>query len=381
MAATLTRHRGLDRRGICARDKKMNERYRHDDLIAAAAGLYRSAGLDGEIARVVAEILVEADLLGYTTHGLQFMPAYLAQLEGGKWTTSGAPEIVADNGAALRLDGRGLPGQWNVVKALELALERSTVSGGAHPVVSVAIGRSQNISCLATYCRRAAEAGAMALLVTSSPGATGVAPAGGRGMALSTSPIAAGIPARSKSHDHPILFDMATSATTNRALERTRREGGKLPYKSLVDADGNPTDDPEAFYTEPPGAILPMGGIETGHKGTAISILIEALTSGLAGWGRAPGEEKSFGNNVFLQLIDPGAFAGADAFTTETGHLAETIRNVPPMAGTDAVRVPGDRAYRLWREQTEKGVELHPEILPRMAPWFEKYGVAAPNPI
>lgn len=291
------------------------------------------------------------------------------------------PEIVADRGAAIRLDGRGLPGQWNVVKALEMAMARSTKSGGPHPVVSVAIGRSQNISCLATYCRRAAEAGVMAILVTSGQANAVVAPAGGRAAALSTSPIAAGIPARSNSHDHPILFDTATSATTNRMIENTRREGGKLPYKALVDALGNPTDDPEAIYTDPPGAILPMGGLETSHKGAAISILIEALTSGLAGWGRPPGAEKPFGNNVFLQIIDPDAFTGFDAFTHETGHLAESIRGVPPMAGTDAVRAPGDRTYRLWHEQTAYGVDLHPEILLRIAPWFEKYGVTPPQPI
>jgi len=354
----------------------MSQRYSAEDLIQSAAALYQAAGLDAEIARVVADILVEADLLGYSTHGLQFMPAYLGALEAGKWTTSGLPDVIADNGAALRLDGRGLPGQWNVVKALEMALARSTVSGGEHPVVSVAIGRSQNISCLATYCRRAADAGAMALLVTSGPANAVVAPAGGRGPALATSPIAAGIPAP----DHPILFDTATSATTNRMIERTRREGGRLPYKALVDADGNPTGDPEAIYTDPPGAILPMGGMDTGHKGYAISILVEALTSGLAGWGRVPTNEKPIGNNVFLQLIDPGAFSGTDAFMAETGHLGDTLRAVPPMAGVDAVRVPGDRAYALLRDQTANGIELHPEILPRMRPWFEKYGIAEPKP-
>lgn len=357
----------------------MTERYRHTDLIDTAAALYAAAGLDAEIARVVAEILVEADLLGYSTHGLQFMPAYLGALEAGKWTTSGLPAVLKDMGATLHLDGRGLPGQWNVVKGLEMALARSTKSGGDHPVVSVAIGRSQNISCLATYCRRAADAGVMAILVTSGPGNAVVAPAGGRGAALATSPIAAGIPAGSSSHDHPILFDTATSATTSRMIERTRRQGGRLPFEALVDADGNPTDDPAALYTDPPGAILPMGGMDTGHKGAAISILIEALTSGLAGWGRA--DPAAFGNNVFLQLIDPDAFAGAEAFAHETGHLAENIRAVAPMRGGDAVRVPGDRAYRLYREQIAEGIELHPEILPRMAPWMEKYGVSAPKPV
>ncbi|MBT6096518.1 MAG: Ldh family oxidoreductase [Rhodospirillaceae bacterium] len=346
----------------------MTMRYPHQSLIETTTSLFTAGGLDTPIARVVAEILVEADLLGYSTHGLQFVPAYMAALEAGKWTTSGKPEIVADTGAALRLDAHGLPGQWATVKALELALQRRK----EHPVVTVAMGRSHNISCLATYCRRAAVQGVMAIVTTSAPGNAVVAPAGGKAPRLSTSPIAAAIPTTA----HPILFDTATSATTNRMIERTRREGGQLPYAALVDADGNPTTDPEAVYSQPPGAILPMGGTETGHKGFAISILIEALTSGLAGWGRA--EAGAFGNNVFLQLIDPAAFSGVDAFTAETGDLADRCRDAAAMDPDAPVRMPGDRAHAMWLDQMANGVELHAEILPRMMPLLEKYGIDAP---
>lgn len=352
-------------------------RYAHTALIDTTADLFAAAGLDAPIARVVAEILVEADMLGYSTHGLQFVPAFMAALDAGKWTTSGEPDLVRDSGAALHFDGRGLPGQWNMVRALELALARLGAGEGQHPVVTVAIGRSQNISCLATYCRRAATQGALAIVTTSAPANAVVAPAGGRAPRYSTSPIAAGIPAPG----HPVLFDTATSSTTNRMIERTKREGGKLPFAALVDAAGNPTDDPEAIYTDPPGAILPMGGMETGHKGFALGILVEALTSGLAGWGRVPTNKTPIGNNVFMQLIDPNAFNGLDAFTDETGHFAETCRDTPAMEGVDAVRMPGDRAHALWTEQSANGIDLHPEILPRMEPWLEKFGVAAPAEI
>lgn len=349
-------------------------RYPAENLIATTRELFAAAGLDGGIAQVVAEILVEADLLGYSTHGLQFVPAYMKMLESGKWTTAGTPSLAADNGAALVIDGQWLPGQYVVVSALETALGR--IAG--HPVVTVAIKHCHNISCLATYAKRGAEAGYLTIVAASAPGNAVVAPAGGREGRLSTSPFAAGIPARSESHGHPILFDTATSAVTNRAIERARREGTRLPYMSLVDADGQATDDPEAIYTDPPGAILPMGGMETGHKGYLLSLLIEALTSALAGYGRAPGEKPASGNTVFLQLIDPAGFGGAEAFAHETGYLADSLRATPPMDAARPVRAPGDRAYALWHEQTANGVQLHPEILPRMAPLLEKYGISMP---
>ncbi|MBL6952149.1 MAG: Ldh family oxidoreductase [Alphaproteobacteria bacterium] len=354
-------------------------RYRSDDLINSTTQLFTCAGLDSSIASAVAEILVEADLLGYDTHGLQFVPAYLADVEAGRTTRNGEPEILNDSGGSLLLDARLLPGQWVVVRALALARERI----GEHPVVSIAMRGSQNISCLATYVKRAADGGHMALLTTSSPTNAVVAPHGGRSPRLSTNPIAIGIP----TDGAPILIDTSASATTNRRIERARRTGERLPQTWLVDNAGHPSDDPEVIYTDPPGAILPAGGLDMGHKGFALALFVEALTSALVGRGRAAAEDGKagagpvLGSNVFLQLIDPAAFGGSDAFRHETGFLAQICRAAMPLADGPAVRVPGDRAHEALSEQRKNGVALHPEIMQRMRPCLEKYGIAPPEPL
>lgn len=348
----------------------MTDRYCHTDLIACTASLFAAAGLDKPIAETVAEILVEADLLGYATHGLQFVPAYIAGIEAGRTATSGEPDILADHGSALSLDGRMLPGQWVVVRALEMAQERLR----DHPVVCVSVRHSENISCLATYVKKAALAGAMVILTTSTPGNRAVAPHGGREARYSTNPIAFGIPTDAT----PILIDTSTSSTTNRMIERTQRTGGKLKQPVLIDNQGNPSNDPAAFFADPPGAIMPAGGLEQGHKGFAFAILVEALTSGLSGVGRRDPEDAT-GSNLFLQLIDPAAFGGSDAFKAEMGFFAETARTTPPLDDAAPVRIPGDRAMALYETQLKEGVALHPEIMERMAPLLEKYGVEGPG--
>jgi LDH2 family malate/lactate/ureidoglycolate dehydrogenase len=358
---------------------EVSRRYDADDLTARTTQLFAAAGLDGPIAGAVAEILVEADLLGYGTHGLQFVPAYLADVEAGRTTKMGEPKILSDSGGSLLLDARLLPGQWVVVRALALALERIN----EHPVVTVAIRGSQNISCLATYVKRAADAGHLALLTTSTPSNAVVAPHGGRSPRLSTNPIAIGIP----TDGPPILIDTSASATTNRRIERARRTGQRLPQAWLVDNAGHPTDDPEAIYTDPPGAILPAGGLDMGHKGFALALFVEALTSGLAGRGRAAAADgtgndgPALGSNVFLQLMDPAAFGGIEAFRHETGFLAQACREAMPLAHGPAVRVPGDRAHAALSEQSAHGVALHPEIMQRMRPCLEKYGIDPPDPV
>ncbi len=347
----------------------MGGRYRHEELIAATEALYVAAGLAEPVARAVAEILVEADMMGYSTHGLQFVPAYLAGIEAGTTRTDGEPEIISDRGSVVLLDAKRLPGQWAMLRALDLAQARL----GVHPVVCVAMRRAGNISCLATYVRRAALEGAFALLTASAPGNAVVAPHGGRAPRYSTNPFAYAVPAPA----HPILVDTSASSTTNRAIERARRIGIDLEGHWLVDASGHDSADPETIYTDPPGAIQPLGGAALGHKGFAFGILVEALTSGLAGQGRASGEGS--GNTVFLQLIDPAAFGGLAGLENEMAALGQLCRDTPPRSGFDHVRMPGDKADALYNDCLDRGVRLHPDIPPRLIPCFEKYGIPMPQ--
>jgi LDH2 family malate/lactate/ureidoglycolate dehydrogenase len=350
----------------------MTERWNADDLITATTELFAAAGHDRPIAAAIAGILVDADLMGFTTHGLQFVPTYLRELETGRAERTGEPAVLGDRGGALLLDGRHLPGQWVVLRALDRALDRLP----AHGQVTVTVRDSRNVGCLATYMRRVAERGLFGILASSSPDSAVVAPFGGREGRLSTNPIGFAIPAEPT----PILIDTSAAAATNRMCERARNEGRPLAGPYLVDADGVPTDDVAAFFGEPRGAILPAGGLDQGYKGFALGLVIEALTAGLGGFGRADAAG-SGGHALCLMLVDPDALGGRDGFVRQMSHLAEACRATPPMQGHERVRLPGDRALASRAEALRSGVALHPGIMDRLRPLFERYGVAEPAPV
>lgn len=104
---------------------------------------------------------------------------------------------------------------------------------------------------------------------------------------------------------------------------------------------------------------------------------VEALTSGLAGHGRADSPE-GWGASVFLQIIDPAAFAGKDAFVRETTRLAELCHETPVAAGKPPVRLPGERALARRAAQLESGVTLRAGILESLRPWADRLGVPMP---
>jgi len=345
-------------------------RHRAHDLLVFAAALLGKAGLSEDRARIVAEVLLEGDLLGHTTHGLDLLSPYLRELDAGSMARSGEPELLSDSGSALTWDGRYLPGPWLVKQAIAAAQDRLAY----HPVVTVAIRRSHHIGCLQAYLQPVTEKGLVVLLTCSDPSVGGVTPHGGVAARITPNPIAAGFP----TGGDPVLIDVSMSTTTNAMTRRAFEAGQRLPGPWLVDADGRPTDDPAVLFGERPGAVLPLGGPDLGHKGFALALLVEALTSGLAGHGRAD-EPKRWGASVFLQLLDPERFGGRAAFLRETSRLVELCRTTPVAPGAPPVRLPGSAALARRAHQLREGVDLHPTVLPKLAPWADRLSVPMPG--
>ncbi len=334
--------------------------------------LLTRAGLPPAPAGITSEILVEGDLMGKTTHGLQLMTPYLTEIENGGLVLDGEPDEMADTGAAFTWDGRYMSGPWLVMRAMDEAERRV----GEHGVVTAVIRKTHHIGALQAYLMRATGRNLMMILMASDPREESVAPHGGVVARYSPNPIAVGIPTSAD----PILIDVSVSATANGVVNRAHKESRRLPGAWLKDARGNPTDDPAVRFAEPPGALYPLGGPDLGYKGFGLGIMIEVLTNALGGYGRAD-RPTHWGATVFLQLIDPARFGGTEAFLRENDFLAEFFRSTPVAAGDPPVQMPGDGALRRRREQLENGVVLYPGIMDTLAEWAQKYGVELPSPI
>ncbi len=344
--------------------------YSYTSLIDFSRQLLAHVGLDQDKANAIAEVLVEGDLMGHTTHGLALLGPYLKELESGTMRCSGEPVTVADFPAAVTWDGQRLPGPWLVLKAMDLATARAASQG----TCTVVIRRSHHIACLAAYLKRATDQSLMMVLTCSDANSASVAPFGGLDPVFTPNPVSAGFPTGGV----PVLMDVSTSATTNGLTNRLHQEGKRLPAAWVMDGHGMPSDDPGVLFTEPKGTILPLGGKDSGHKGYGLTLLVEALTGGLAGHGRADPRE-GWGATVYLQIIDPRAFSGLDSFTRQTGTVVDQCHASRPAQIGHPVRTPGEKGLALAAQQLKSGVELYPAIMPMLMPWAEKFSVALPT--
>jgi L-lactate dehydrogenase len=347
-------------------------RYSADDLVAYASTLLARAGVREDIARDVAAVLVDGDLLGHTTHGLALLAPYLGEVEKGSMAKSGEPRVINARPAVQAWDGGRLPGPWVTLRALDAASAMAADYGSG----TVVVRRSHHIACLAAYMKRVTDRNLMAIVACSDPAVKSVAPFGGVSSVFTPNPLAAGIP----TSGDPIILDISASYTTNGLTGRLHASGRQLEHPWIQDAQGNPTRDPAVLFTEPKGTLLPLGGLEAGHKGYALALLVEAATGALAGHGRADPNE-GWGATVFVQVLDPAAFGGAEDFHRQIDWVANACRTATPRPGGEGVRLPGERGMRRYREQKARGVELFDGIMASLAPWAGKLGVVIPKEV
>jgi LDH2 family malate/lactate/ureidoglycolate dehydrogenase len=349
----------------------MADRYQAEALTGFATALFGAAGFDADKASTQARLLVEADLMGHTTHGLQLAPPYLAAARDGRMKIEGLPLVVGETPAVLTWDGQYLPGLWLVDRAVDAAMLRAERLG----IGAVAIRRSHHIGCLAAFLAKATAKGLMLIVTSSDPAVAAVAPYGGRRPLYTPDPIAVGIP----TDGDPILIDISASITTNGMSARLVNEGRAGDHPWWLDADGQPSNDPKVMNTSPPGSILPMGGLDHGHKGYGLALMIESLTQALSGFGRAEAPT-GWGAAVYVQAMDPKAFGGTEAFIRQTAWLRDACSTNPPRPGVEKVRLPGEAALARKRRALAEGVELYPGIMQALAAEAQALGVALPRP-
>ncbi len=138
---------------------------------------------------------------------------------------------------------------------------------------------------------------------------------------------------------------------------------------------------PQSHFTEPKGALLPLGGLDAGHKGFALALLVEALTAGLAGHGRAD-PPAGWGGTVFVQVLDPEAFGGLAAFKRQMDCVAARARTTPSRGRASIAcdcRASADCSAIASSSRTAS--RCIRRSCPALAAWAQKYELAAPEPV
>lgn len=320
-----------------------------DELREHCAAVLAAAGLPETAARLVADSLVDAEVRGIGSHGVTRTRIYSERIRAGMIDPAAAPEVLRRSAGSAHLDARNAIGHVGAEAGLQLAIE-----GARDEYVSiVGVANSNHCGTLAYFTRRAAEAGLIAIAMSTAPQT--MIYFGGRSRAVGTNPISIAVP---RPDAPPIVVDMATSATARGKIILANKLGKDIPADWAVDEDGRPTTDAAAALL---GSVVPFGG----PKGSGLAMMVDLLAGAMVAGVSGPDigdmyEDYSRTQRVghLFILMNPDGWLGSEAFLEHVAGFTERVHALPPADGVAQVLLPGEVEQRRFDAAVREGAEL-----------------------
>lgn len=305
-----------------------------------------------QVAEKVARRLVYANLTGHDSHGVGMLPKYVEGINAGQLHPDANAKITQDKGPFLLVDGQQGFGQVVAEQAMELAIERAKTQHFA----LMSLRDSFHIGRIGDWAEMAARAGFISIhYVNVLSDNSLVAPFGGSDARFTTNPYCTAIP---ETPQNPMMvLDMATSTIAHGKARVAHLAGEDVPDNCLIDAEGNPTNNPAVMFEDPKGALTTMGL----HKGFGLALLCDILGGSLSGGGSYLPERVAPSriiNNMLAILIDPNVFGGADAFYEDIDKYTDWVKASPPAPGVDEVMFPGDPERKAHAVRMANGIPI-----------------------
>ena len=321
--------------------------------------------------RVIVETLMEASLSGYHSHGIMRASTYVDGIRLGTMKPGAPLTVLKDTPVTRHLDANFGMGPVTATAAIQQATTKAASNG----IGCVSVVHANDVARLGSYMQAPALAGYVSiLLVNDAGGNPAVAPWGGVEPFLSTNPLAAGIPWKD---DCPIVIDISTSVAAAGKLKTLHAQNREAPAGWLIDRDGNPTTDVRvAPSLLPIHALLPLGGFVAGHKGFALSMLVDICAGALSGAGCSAGVvDDTERNGLFILVIDPDKFVGREVFKSLVEVYVDRLKRVKTMPGVEEILVPGERASRERIKRRREGIPIDRTIWEKVEAIMNELGI------
>ncbi len=317
-----------------------------EEVHRLASDALLACGVSPDQARAIADNIQRAERDGAKSHGLFRIPFYVRTLDTGRVMLDAVPVVRDIAPAVVQVDSCA----GFAPLALEVGAEPLIEKAKTHGIAALATLNTFHIGALWPEVERIAERGLVAFAFTSS--ICFVAPAGGVRPLYGTNPMAFAWP---REGQPPLVFDQSSSVSARGEIMIRKRDGEALPEGWAIDAQGQPTTDPDAALA---GAQLPFGG----YKGAAIAMMVELLAGALIGdvfgfeeYARNPDDSVGGLGGHFMIAIDPVRCVTHDDRGAQLAHAEKLFARILKEEGT---RLPSQRRYVARSRTPAQGVTI-----------------------
>jgi LDH2 family malate/lactate/ureidoglycolate dehydrogenase len=208
-----------------------------------------------------------------------------------------------------------------------------------------------------------------------------VAPTFGKQARLGTDPWSFAAPS---ADGVPFLLDMATTTVAAGRIRNKANENLPTPDGWVLDAEGNPSNDP-LVAKQKGGFLTSLGGSpeNSSYKGYGLAVMVNILASCLSGATLITDPmhtTKPVGMDIghFFMAIDPNLFRESDDFQTDVATFMAALRGTTPVDPSRPVMVAGDPQWKYAETRTANGIPVGAGLLNQVrqiaqaaaAPWL-----------
>jgi ureidoglycolate dehydrogenase (NAD+) len=325
-----------------------------DNLSEFCIGVLRACGVGEADSRVTAQILTTTDAWGVFTHGTKALRGYLRRLKGGGLAPRGVPSVVTEGRGWAVVDGDSSLGMVTSTYAMDVALAKARYTGLGY----VGVRNSCHFGAAGAYAAQAARSGFIGLAMAND--IPSVAAPGSRGAVTGSNPLAYAVPA---GRHHPLMLDMSIATVAGGKVYAARERGEPIPATWLIDDQGRPTDDPQAYPEH--STLTPAAG----HKGFGLALLIETLAGALTGAAMTARVGSWLAGDLSAPTHHGAAFLALDVaaigpdLPARIESLIDEIHAAPRAAGVDRLYVPGEKEWENLDRSLRDGIALPPDVV------------------
>ncbi len=321
----------------------------YEELLDRVRRIFAGHGMPAADSDRVAECLIQADLRGIASHGINRIPIYTKRFGLKLVNPRPGLKINAPTPVVAHVDGDNGMGFIVGTRAMEVAIAAASTYGVGLALAS----HSNHFGIAANYLLQALHTGMASMVLTNASPAMPIW--GGRTPFLGTSPLGMAVPGGNLP---PLVLDMATAVAARGKIRRAAERGESIPEGWALDEHGRPTTDAAAAYR---GTLLPLAG----PKGSGLSLLMEALAgvmSGAAFGGEVKNQYLDFTTpqNVghFFLVFRPDLFVTRDEYRERMDELVARAKAGPLAQGFDEILMPGERESRMAESRRKTGVPI-----------------------
>lgn len=318
--------------------------------------------LSPPVAQAIATHLVEANLYGIDSDGLQQIIGYDKSLKSGRINPQPQLQINTDRPSLIRIEADGSPGQYAAQVAMEWAIAQAQKQG----IALVGVTHSNHFGVAGHYVRMAAAAG-MIGFATSDTNAVDLAPYGGRDAKLGNNPLAWGIPTGS---NHPIILDMATGAVSGGKIKHFAYHGLPIPTGWGLTTEGKLTEDAQEVAVNLPAS----------YKGSGLALIADLVCGPLLGTAAAMFKTKAIhdranGTGHFFGVVDVSAWVDRHQFYQEVERAIAALKETPRLDPAQPIYYPGELEAIAWQERSRSGIPVPVKLIEALAAHFGETAV------